>query len=280
MSRLPLRRDRFVASPYAVLLVAVLFAGAWTAVYMAGGTHTALPHLFYLPVVAAVIPFGRRGGILAGVVATVLCGPAMPLDVAAGIAQSPSNWLARGAFFIVIGAVTGAAVRAATTGFERDLARHFQHELTEPSPATSVGRTPQQIRDVLDAGQFTSVFQPIYDLDDGRLMAVEALTRFHDQLPPQPPDVWFAQAADAGLGTELELATMQAALQASRDLPGRVALALNASPAVLDDPRMLELLDRHPGRHLIVEITEHAIIEDYTAGRAEPVAHTWRAHRR
>lgn len=262
--RLPHSHGQVVATPYALALVAVLFAGAWTSVYAAGGTHTALPHLFYLPVVAAVVPFGRLGGIAAGMVATVLCGPAMPLNVAAGIAQSPSNWLARGAFFIVIGAVTGTAVRAATTGFERDLTRHLHHELTEPTPATDASRTPQQIRDVLDAGQFTSVFQPIYDLDDGHLVAVEALTRFHDHLPPQPPDVWFADAAQAGLGIDLELTTMQAALTATRDLPDRVALTVNASPAVLEDPRLLELLDRYPGRHLIVEITEHAAIDDYT----------------
>lgn len=253
--------------PFLVLVVALL-AGAWVAVYVAGGTRTALPHLFYLPVVVAVVPFGRRGGITVGVVAMLLCGPAMPLDVAAGTPQGVGNWLVRGLFFVAVGAVAGTAVRAVTSGFERDLVRHFHQQLTVRSPADGVVRSVQQVREVLDLGQFNSVFQPIYDLDDGELLAVEALTRFHDTLPPQPPDVWFARAAQVGLGVEFELATLEAALEAARDLPEPVALALNASPAVLDDPRMSNLLDRHAHRRLIVEVTEHAIVDDYTSLQA------------
>lgn len=42
------------------------------------------------------------------------------------------------------------------------------------------------------------------------------------------------------------------------------------SSGAAEDPRMLALLDRHPGRHLIVEITEHAIINDYTSLQTTP----------
>lgn len=51
-------------------MVAGLLGALWLTVFVSGGTRTAWPHLFYLPVVAAVIPLGRRGGITAGVAAT------------------------------------------------------------------------------------------------------------------------------------------------------------------------------------------------------------------
>lgn len=106
------------------------------------------------------------------------------------------------------------------------------------------------------------VFQPIYALDDGRLLAVEALARFHGQ-PPAPPDVWFAHAAQVGLGCELELAAIEAALAGSTGLPGGIGLSVNCSPQLLIDQRLIDLLDHHPGRPLIVEVTEHELIDDY-----------------
>lgn len=48
-----------------------------------------------------------------------------------------------------------------------------------------------------------TVFQPIVDLADGVAVGFEALSRF-PKPPPRPPNEWFAEAADAGLGTALE----------------------------------------------------------------------------
>ena len=47
--------------------------------------------------------------------------------------------------------------------------------------------------DVLD-----TVFQPIVDLDDGRVRGVEALSRFMTK-PRRSPETWFAEAASHGL---------------------------------------------------------------------------------
>ena len=87
----------------------------------------------------------------------------------------------------------------------------------------------------LDQRRFRSQFQPIYALDDGRLIAVEALTRFDTGSQRHPPDVWFAHAARVGLGIDLELAAVTAALEASARLPTGIALTFNASPALLAD---------------------------------------------
>lgn len=252
----------------AVVLVAGLLVVVWAVVFAAGGTRTAWPHLFYLPVVAAVIPLGRRGGVAAGVAATVLCGPLMPLDVAAGVAQTPENWLVRGLFFVIVGGLAGIAARASTAGFEHDLTVRLAAELDPAMPDDEAGPADVAVlRELLDDERFTVVFQPIYDLDDGRLLAVEALTRLPDVTPMQSPATWFAQAAEVGLGVDLELATARAALEATAELPGRVALTLNASPACVMDARLAQLLERHAGRHLVVELTEHAVVDDYAALR-------------
>ncbi|MBD0320700.1 MAG: GAF domain-containing protein, partial [Gemmatimonadetes bacterium] len=55
------------------------------------------------------------------------------------------------------------------------------------------------------------VVQPIVELATMRPAGVEALTRF--SVPPARPDVWFAEAAELGLGTMLEMASIRQALQ-------------------------------------------------------------------
>lgn len=258
------RRRSFRTLPRwsAALALAAGLAACWAVVYLAGGSRTALPHVFYVPLVLAALPFGRRGTLVAAVAATVLCGPLMPLDVATGQAQTLVNWLTRGGFFLLTGAVAGTTVARVRGSLEQEIAREFQAQLAPDDVDTPDGSLVKRVHEVLLTGAFHPVFQPIYSLTDGTLVAVEALTRF-DVDPPQPPNVWFEQAALAGVGVELELATLERALQASTDLPVGVALSVNSSPEALNDPRLLALLDRHPGRLLIAEVTEHAVVDDY-----------------
>ena len=263
----PFRRARSLAAFPAwahVLLVAALLLGCWVLVYTAGGTRTAFPHVFYIPIVFAALPFGLWGGLATGIAATLLCGPAMPLDVATGEAQQALNWLIRGGFFIAVGALAGTSTITLRRSFQADLSQQLQNELDLVETTTSVPDPGWElrIRQMLDRHDFHPVFQPIYALDDGHLIAVEALTRF-DTAPSYTPDVWFNQAANLGLGIELELAAVKAALETSTDLPAEVALTFNTSPALLADTRLLHLLDWHRHRTLIAEITEHAIIDDY-----------------
>jgi EAL domain-containing protein (putative c-di-GMP-specific phosphodiesterase class I) len=119
-----------------------------------------------------------------------------------------------------------------------------------------------RIEHTLRSADFHLVFQPIYSLATGELVAAEALTRFSAE-PARPPDRWFAEAHAVGLGWELEMAALQAALARSRDLPAEVAVTVNLSPGVLVDPRTTAELSRPHERGVVVEITEHAIVEDY-----------------
>lgn len=117
---------------------------------------------------------------------------------------------------------------------------------------------------VLAAGAFHPVFQPIVDLETGEVVGYEALTRFDSG---QRPDLCFADAWSVGLGPELELATLASAVEAGRRLAPGVWLDLNMSPRLLADPERLGPILWGAGRPLVLEITEHEVIEDYDVVR-------------
>jgi EAL domain-containing protein (putative c-di-GMP-specific phosphodiesterase class I) len=119
-----------------------------------------------------------------------------------------------------------------------------------------------RIRDVLDHRRFHIVFQPMHDLVDQRIAGYEALSRFVAE-PQRGPDKWFEEAALVGLREELELAAIELALEALPEIPATSYLSLNASPATILSGRLAELLEPCPLDRLMLEVTEHDIVEDY-----------------
>ncbi len=108
---------------------------------------------------------------------------------------------------------------------------------------------------------FTPFFQPVVSLAERDIVGYEALTRFHDGTPP---DRRFAAALRLGRGRDLERATLSAAVEAARGLADGRLLALNVSPDFVlagDLPAILA----DAGREVVLEITEHAPIDDYPA---------------
>ena len=120
-----------------------------------------------------------------------------------------------------------------------------------------------RIRSMLDSGGIDVEFQPVFDLADCRIVSLEALARFWTD-PQRSPSAWFAEAAEVGLGAELELAAIASALRRLDEFPPEVALAINVSPVTAMDTRFTELLLDVADR-LVIEITEHAQVDDYDA---------------
>lgn len=248
----------------AALALLILLAAAWSATYAVGGSRTALPHLFYVPIVLSTVRFATRGALVTAVAATALCGPLMPLDSATGEHQQVLGWVIRGVMFVLIGSLAGMAVAVR----ERRYALELSEEMRTAITRSAEHRSPvdlalvAMIDEVTSERRFHIVYQPVYSLRDGRLLAVEALARF-DVEPYRTPDLWFAAAEYAGRGVELELAAIEEAIHGAAGLPPDVALSVNASPATVGDPLLLDLVRANPDRPLTVEITEHAVIEDY-----------------
>ncbi|HET9733397.1 MAG TPA: EAL domain-containing protein [Acidimicrobiales bacterium] len=115
---------------------------------------------------------------------------------------------------------------------------------------------------MLAADSLAIALQPIVGLDSGRWVEVEALTRFPDG---RAPDVWFAEAHEVGLGVDLEMAAVRAALRTLGQLPEGVTLAVNASPQLILDPRLARALTAPgvPTARIAVEMTEHAAVAHY-----------------
>lgn len=245
------------------VILAVTLAVIWVIVYESGGSQRAFPHLFYIPIILVVLPFGWTGAAFTAVVAGVLCGPLMPLDTVTGEAQQTASWLLRSAMFLMIGGAAYLSVAVRRRADEHQLSSDVQEAITLSSaPGAEVDESLVPLIDVVLAERrFHPVYQPVYSLADARLLAVEALTRF-DVEPYRTPDLWFAAAWRAGRGTDLEIAAIEEAILASVTLPAGVALSVNASPATLGEPRFLDLV-RATERQLVVEITEHAVVGDY-----------------
>jgi EAL domain-containing protein (putative c-di-GMP-specific phosphodiesterase class I)/DNA-binding response OmpR family regulator len=122
-----------------------------------------------------------------------------------------------------------------------------------------------RLRRLLAAGDYYPVYQPVVHLASAEPKGYEALTRFTDGVAP---DIRFAEAAAAGLAVEFELAAIRAALDGAQLLPTGPFISVNVSPDVLLRSgrrlaRLLELSDRP----VVIEVTEHARIDDYKAFR-------------
>lgn len=119
----------------------------------------------------------------------------------------------------------------------------------------------ERLHSLLVENSYHPVFQPIVDLGTGHTMGYEALTRFADG---KPPGVRFAEATAAGMALEFELTTLGAAIDAARSLPADGYLSLNVSPEVLlSSGKRLNRVLATCDRRVVIEVTEHARIDDY-----------------
>ncbi|WP_369140237.1 EAL domain-containing protein [Modestobacter versicolor] len=119
-------------------------------------------------------------------------------------------------------------------------------------------------RAVVEAGAVTSVFQPIVELDSGRVVAYEALARGPEG-PLGAPDELFAVARAEGFLTQLDQACRAAALRGAveQGLLAPLTVFVNVEPDALDDAplaALFDLPDRLPDDlQVVLEITERAL---------------------
>lgn len=105
------------------------------------------------------------------------------------------------------------------------------------------------------------VVQSIVRLSTMRIIGVEALTRFRE--PPARPDLWFADAAEIGLGENLELLSIEKALELLPSLPGNIYMSVNVSPAVACSGALAKVLGNVDPSRVVLEITEQTAVADY-----------------
>lgn len=139
---------------------------------------------------------------------------------------------------------------------ERDLADEATHR-----------QRLERVVEVLERETLAIVYQPIHRLDSGVPVGVESLARFSDQ-DVRSPDIWFNEAAEAGLGVELEMLAVRQAIRGLPYIPAGLYVAVNVSPQTAMTETLAEVVGTAPTGRLVVEVTEHATVTDQ-AGLSE-----------
>jgi diguanylate cyclase len=215
-------------------------------------------------------------------------------EVAARIADSLVQPFHVGGVDTTIGASVGIAVAAERSSGE-DLLRDADIAMyaakaegkgghavyAAEMAALTIDRLQLQkdLGDALANGQLTLKYQPVIDLDTGRICGVEALLRWiHPARGSIEPDVFIPLAEASGEIMPIgRWVLQQACSQASRwnkhwpaYLP-ELRLAVNLSGRQLSDPQLIStvraaLADAElPAEQLTLEITESALVDDQTA---------------
>ena len=148
----------------------------------------------------------------------------------------------------------------------------------ERRAAVEVAARRTRIGRVIEDDAIEMAFQPIYRVEDRRLTGFEALSRF-PQEPQRRVDSWFAEASDVGLGLDLEFLAVRKALAALPFLPEAVKLTINLSPDAIQSPRFGPALAGMPVHRVVVEMTEHAVVECYDTLRQALAPHRERGLR-
>lgn len=116
------------------------------------------------------------------------------------------------------------------------------------------------VAEVIASDSLRIALQPIVHMSDGRVYAYEALSRFPAEGYGSPA-AWFLAADRAGVSVELERHAVVKALALLPAIPATSLLAINVSPKLLLSGQLPTL---PPGR-VILELTEHVPVEDYSA---------------
>jgi EAL domain-containing protein (putative c-di-GMP-specific phosphodiesterase class I)/AmiR/NasT family two-component response regulator len=183
--------------------------------------------------------------------------------------------------YVVKGDSTDAIVKAIHRSldhrgtFSSQVTGDMAHALAEQLHMVSQGseQRRQEVEDRIsrvldgDGDELCMAYQPIFDLKDNEVVGLEALARFRSP-PDRSTDTWLAEADAVGRLLEMEGACLRAAIGDLERLPEEAYLSLNISPAMAIAPELRAVLDGLPAERLVLEMTEHARVDDYTALKA------------
>lgn len=127
-------------------------------------------------------------------------------------------------------------------------------------------RRREELRGSVRDGGLEMAYQPICDLTTRRTIGLEALARFPG-LGEGPAEV-FADAGRLGIGPELELAAVRAAVAELPRIPPGIHLTVNASPETVASGAFYDVVRSIDAQRLVVEITEHDAVADYDVLRS------------
>ena len=152
--------------------------------------------------------------------------------------------------------------RATRSEFEDFIGKTTEVELSLPEPMVEQVR---ELRRLIDSAKVENLFQPIVSLTDTTVLGYEMLGRAH--VPGLANDAYELFNIAASIGAEAELSRLfrLACVESCHHLPGQPTVFMNAHPAELNSPGLVESLRELrsllPKPAVVLEIHEVAITE-------------------
>jgi len=139
-------------------------------------------------------------------------------------------------------------------------------------------RLEAELRRAFERSEFCLHYQPVVRIADGAIVGFESLVRWrHPERGLVMPGAFLEAMGRAGLEEELGRWTLVTAMRQVAEwgatFGDALRVGMNFSPAQLEDPELLALLERmmaespNAGRSLVFEVTEHALMRDGQSGR-------------
>jgi diguanylate cyclase (GGDEF)-like protein len=152
----------------------------------------------------------------------------------------------------------------------RNALRRFDRSMSAALAQRS--QAESALRGAISRNEIVPHYQPLIDLETGRIRGFEALARWRTTDGSMvPPTVFIELAEDAGLITLLSERLLRQACSDALSWPSNTVLAFNISPTQLTDHllglRIVQILAETglPPNRLEIEITESALVRDVEA---------------
>jgi EAL domain-containing protein (putative c-di-GMP-specific phosphodiesterase class I) len=116
---------------------------------------------------------------------------------------------------------------------------------------------------VLDKNKINIYYQPIFNLISNKITGYESLSRF-STTPYKTPDIWFKEASQVNLGEELEMLAIENAIKGIDEFNNDTYIAINISPEFVLNGAIARVLEGINLERIVLEITEHAPINNYS----------------
>ena len=207
-------------------------------------------------------------GVIRALLAPVDCAAgAVDCKVSVGVALLPEHGMDADAALLAAGQALRSVKATGVSGW-----RFFDPNQSEQAQRRTALK--DELRAAITGHGIIPYYQPIVDLDDGRIAGLEVLARWqHPTRGLLPPDLFIPMAEEMGLTGQITQQLMRRVMADSRGWPSWLYFAFNVSPGQLRE--LISMLRRPPDwpegmmdpRRLEVEVTESALIEDVDVAR-------------